>query len=173
MKYWILLPLCFTLASCKQGGTANNTDTHFKLFNPVKADFSTETVNVPKGMTVDVLFSETIDSVVTATGKYPSLGYADYVAYVPINNSSEHGYLYVNHETNVHNDNLGDGGGGSWIEVQKENGSWKVTADARAIDFSPIGGTLRNCGGAVTPNGTILTAEVSPLKRLRLADFEV
>ncbi|MEL7123780.1 MAG: hypothetical protein AAFO07_30345, partial [Bacteroidota bacterium] len=40
-------------------------------------------------------------------------------AYIPIDSSKEHGQLFMNHELRGSNSILGDGGGMSWIEVNK------------------------------------------------------
>ena len=60
----------------------------------------------------------------------------DMLAYIPINGSSEHGYLYIGHETFSINPNLGDGGGGSVMEIKKKNKQWELIGDVRHIDFS-------------------------------------
>ncbi|MDX2001939.1 MAG: DUF839 domain-containing protein [Chitinophagales bacterium] len=130
------------------------------LFGPLVADFTTTAVKLPDGLKADILFSEAIDSVIKANGSICAApGSPDFMAFLPIDGNNEHGYLYINHETANWNDSLGDGGGGSVIEIKRENGTWKRIGTAKHVDFSPVGGTVRNCGGAVTPSGTILTAE--------------
>jgi len=54
---------------------------------------------------------------------------------------------------------LGDGGGGTLMEIKKGEGGWQVIGERRAVDFSAVGQTLNNCGGKLAPKGTILTAE--------------
>ncbi len=132
----------------------------FTLFKPVSATYSNQEPIIPEGMKYDILFREEFDLVKKADGtKVPARGSHDFTAYIPINGSSEHGLLYVSHEEHKWNDNLGDGGGGTIFELKKENGTWKTVGDFRHIDFSSVGGTMRNCGGALTPHNTILTAE--------------
>lgn len=130
-----------------------------ELFKPVAVNYNNNTVVIPEGFTYKILFSEG-DTVLTNSGKKaPAKGSQDMIVYIPINNSSEHGYLYVNHEEHKPNAILGDGGGGTVFEVEKKNGGWQVVGDYRAIDFSAVGETFRNCGGTLTPHGTILTTE--------------
>jgi uncharacterized protein len=68
----------------------------------------------------------------------------------------------VSHETNEVNHDLGDGGGGTVMPIAKTKSDWKVSGDKRNIDFTPVGGTLRNCSGFYTAKGTVLTAEEFP-----------
>ncbi|CAN5174800.1 hypothetical protein BH09BAC1_BH09BAC1_30310 [soil metagenome] len=126
---------------------------------PLASNVDNRTVILPEGFKYDILYTAFTDSVERMDGKrFPARNYADFTAYIPINGSSNHGYLYVNHESRDLNDNLGDGGGGAILEITKENGTWK-TLSRKHIDFNPVGGSLRNCGGTLTPQNTILTAE--------------
>jgi secreted PhoX family phosphatase len=110
--------ILFTLALVAFGYQINKGIT----FKPVTNTFDNQGLVLPEGAKYDLLFAERTDSVVTADGKkYPAKGKQDFLAYLPINGSSEHGYLYVNHESRLANDDLGDGGGMTWFEVKKEN----------------------------------------------------
>lgn len=155
-----LLPFLFSCGgSPEQPVAATEPTDSFSLFKPIASNFDNRTVILPEGFTYDILYTATLDSVERADGqKFPAREYADFTAYIPIDGSSEHGYLYVNHESKNLDDNLGDGGGGAVLEVKKENGTWR-TLSRRHIDFTTVGGTLRNCGGTLTPQNTILTAE--------------
>jgi len=145
--------LLFLLQSCNQNQKAT------ALFKPVAANYNNHTVQIPEGFKYKVLFSEG-DTVVTNTGvRALAKGSHDMVIYIPIDASSVHGYLYVNHEEHKPNKLLGDGGGGTVFEVEKKNGEWVVAGDFHAVDFSGVGETFRNCGGTLTPQGTILTTE--------------
>ena len=147
----ILLP--FIISCNKKAGKS------LSLFNPVKIDYNNRTVTIPDGFKYTVLFSEG-DTVTTNSGLHaPSKGSHDMIVYIPIENSSEHGFLYVNHEEHKPNKILGDGGGGTVFEVKKSNGVWKVIGDFYAVDFSSVGETFRNCGGTLLPNGNIITTE--------------
>lgn len=145
----------------QQAPTDNTTiETPKGLFTPIASNFAVNSVVIPEGMSYDVLFVGQVDSVERADGqRFPAKEYADYIGYLPIDGSSEHGYLYINQETKGWDDKLGDGGGGSVLEIQKVDGKWQKVGIAKHIDFAPAGGTLRNCGGALTAAGTVLTAE--------------
>lgn len=130
------------------------------LFTPISQDFSSDSLIIPEGFKYDILFTEGSDLVTRADGKkFPAKDDQDMLAYIPIDGSSEHGYLFVSHETRYSNDDLGDGGGATIIEVKKDGGTWKNVGVNRHVDFSSVGGTIRNCGGTLAPNGNILTCE--------------
>lgn len=130
-----------------------------ELFTPVDTSYTTTSLVLPKGFSYTVLFSEG-DTVVTASGQTaPAKGKHDFVSYIPIDKSSEHGYLYISHEARVASATLGDGGGGTVLEIKKTGGAWKVVGPKRNVNFLPVGGTINNCGGTQTPSGMILTAE--------------
>jgi secreted PhoX family phosphatase len=153
MKNCFYITLVLFLTSCH----SNNQTAG--LFKAVPVNYDNHTVLIPEGFQYQLLFSEG-DTVVTNSGIHaPAKGSQDMVIYIPIDSSSEHGYLYVNHEEHKPNKLLGDGGGGTVFEVKKENDEWKVVGDFHAIDFSNVGQTFRNCGGTLTPTGTILTTE--------------
>lgn len=70
----------------------------------------------------------------------------------------------MSHEKIEAHPTLGDGGGMTLFSAFKDkSGKWNVasnpTGKFKNIDFSPVGGTLANCGGMVTPMGTVVTAE--------------
>lgn len=153
MKNFYILFSFYCLSSC------TNQKDSAELFKPVAINYNNHTVLIPEGFSYKILFSEG-DTVVTNSGIHaPAKGSHDMVVYIPIDNSSEHGYLYINHEEHKPNSLLGDGGGGTVFEVKKEKGEWEVVGDYHAIDFSSVGETFRNCGGTLTPTGTILTTE--------------
>ncbi len=155
----------FAFASCKNNSTSQSQE----LFQPVEPNFSTQVPILPEGFSYKILFSEG-DEVITNDGRTsPAKGKHDFVTYIPIGGSSEHGYLYVGHESHDTNSVLGDGGSGTIFEIKKEQGEWNVIGNKHAIDFSTVGGTLRNCGGTLSPAGTILTAEeTEPSSNLNL-----
>lgn len=168
-KIYYLLGLCICFIACDNAGTSEEEtpdDTvpeTTTLFKPVENTFDNQRLVVPEGAQVDILFTETLDSVLRADGqKFPAKGKHDYVEYIPIDGSSEHGYMFVNHESRNANADLGDGGGMSWFEIKRESGTWTVVGEFHHIDFSHLGGTYHNCGGTRTPHGTIITAEEYP-----------
>ena len=76
----------------------------------------------------------------------------DFTGYVPINNSSENGYLSINSEATP--------GGVTVLDINLDTAlhKWNITY-SEAIDFTSVAGTARNCSGGVTPWGTIITCE--------------
>lgn len=185
MRYIIgLLSMAF-LASC--GNTASNEivtqaievsdtvslDSGLKIVEPetvkipldsffveIDTNFHTSKLIIPSNLTSTILFTEKVDQVIAHDGRTaPAKKHHDMIAYIPIDGSSEHGWLYIGHETNYGDDILGDGGGATMFEVKLENGAWKVVSDFNNVDFSPVRGTGRNCGGSIAPNGMIYTCE--------------
>jgi secreted PhoX family phosphatase len=79
-------------------------------------------------------------------------GNNDFTGYVPIAGSSENGYLSINSELTL--------GGVSILNINYNLTTklWEVT-DSKAIDFSTVAGTARNCSGTVTPWNTIISCE--------------
>ena len=79
-------------------------------------------------------------------------GYADFTGYVPIGGNSENGYLSINHETVP--------GGNSILEIKFNSGTklWS-TSYSKAVDFTPVAGTIANCSGTVTPWNTVISCE--------------
>jgi len=149
------------MIGCGESTSGEVVNANAPLFTEIPPNFNTQGVTIPKGFSLDILFQERTDSVITKSGiKYPAKGNQDYVTYLPINGSSEHGYVYVSHEVDrIANTALGDGGGGSFFEVIRKEGRWEVKGNFKHIDFSTVGGTLRNCGGTQTTHNTLLSAE--------------
>lgn len=130
------------------------------LFEEIDTNYTSHDFLLPEGYQYQILFQEKYDQVTRVDGaKFNALGKHDMCQYIPIDGSSSHGYLYVSHEYRYANKDLGDGGQGTVFEVKKDSSGWKVVSDFDHIDFSSVGFTHRNCGGTLTPHGTILTAE--------------
>ncbi len=131
-----------------------------ELFQEVEPTFESHgKLILPEGYTYRVLFSEG-DEVVTHEGiRAPAKGMHDCVIFIPEDGSSTKGKLFVSHEDIVKNDVLGHGGGGTIFSVEKKEGEWQIVSERRNIDFTKVGGTIRNCGGELTPKGTIISAE--------------
>ena len=153
----LLLATVLLSASC--GQKAPEVTTGKPLFASIPTSYTTRTVLMPNGFDGKVLFSEGEEVVTNDGRKAPAKGMTDLVIYTPINGSSTHGMLYVGHETRDNNTVLGDGGGGTIMEIKKGEAGWAVVGDRRAVEFSAVGQTLNNCGGKLAPKGTILTAE--------------
>jgi secreted PhoX family phosphatase len=147
------ITVCFS--ACKRDKQVPESE----LFKQVIPTFNNRELLLPDGFTARVLFIQG-DTVTTINGlRLPAKGKHDLIVYTPINGSSEHGFIYVNHESHAPDSLLGDGGGGTYFEVKKDAEGWRVIGDFKAIDFKEVGYTERNCGGTATPYGTILTAE--------------
>ncbi len=143
------------------------------LFTPLDTSFTTKTVIIPPSpMKYDVLFSGNTHFVYTSNLQDSVLSKQghDFTGYIPLGSGNDSGWLIINHEiTNVKNAKLGDGGGQTSFKVHKVNGVWKVVPSIGGkkfhnVDFSALGGTNINCGGATTPYGTTLTAEEYPIE---------
>ena len=135
-----------------------------QLFPEIDTNFSGTTVHLPKDpFSYQILFRQGESIVKTKSGASAvARGNHDYTAYVPIDGASNHGWLVINHELRDSNSTFGDGGGMTVFETKVEDGQWQVVGDYRNVDFSGVGGTFVNCGGAQTPWGTVLTAEEYP-----------
>ena len=88
----------------------------------------------------------------TQGGSLP--GNPDFTGYVPINGSSENGYLSINSELTT--------GGVSILDINFNQTTklWETTL-SQAISFVSVAGTTRNCSGTVTPWNTIISCEES------------
>ncbi len=133
------------------------------LFKEVDSSFTHKTLLVPEGLKVQVLFRESLDSVVRADGvKGPAKGSHDMLTFIPDPENMNKGWLYVSHETKYRDDILGDGGGATMFQIEKDSsGNWNRLTDFQHVDFTTVGNTQRNCGGALGPNGMIYTCEES------------
>jgi secreted PhoX family phosphatase len=173
MNYNLFLPALLLLLSCSNSQDeihselASDTLKIIKevayitpVFNSIEANFSTEGIILPEGFTYTVLFSEG-DDVLRADGKkFPAKGNHDLSIFIPDEtHPNTKGVLYVSHETKHKNKDLGDGGGATIFNIEKINNKWQATGDYNHVDFSGVGYTNRNCGGSLTPNGTIFTCE--------------
>lgn len=76
----------------------------------------------------------------------------DFAGYVPINGSSENGYLSINSEASP--------GGVSILDINFNTTTklWETTL-SQAVDFDNVVGTTKNCSGTVTPWNTIISCE--------------
>jgi secreted PhoX family phosphatase len=133
------------------------------LFTEVDSSFTHKTLLVPEGLTVQILFREKLDTVVRADGmKAPAKGSHDMLTFIPDENNINKGWLYVSHETKYKDEILGDGGGATMFQVEKDStGNWNRIGDFRHVDFTGVRNTQRNCGGQLGPNGMIYTCEES------------
>jgi len=130
-------------------------------FESVDENFETTDLILPEGFTYRIIFKERTNSVTRADGqKFPAKGLHDLTVFIPDEESPEtKGLLYISHEDRKANADLGDGGGGTVFAIELIDSSWQVVGDYHHIDFASIGTTDRNCGGSLTPNGTVFTCE--------------
>lgn len=177
----ILLSAVFLTACAQPSGEGNETDESVEtshedvvevvdltlpldsLFKEVDSSYSHNTLLLPEGLKVQVLFRESLDSVVRADGvKGPAKGLHDFLTFIPNADNPNQGWLYVGHETKNKDAILGDGGGATMFEVEKdEAGNWNRLSDFKHVDFTVVGNTQRNCGGTLGPNSMIYTCEES------------
>ena len=130
-------------------------------FKSIASNFETTDLLLPEGFTYTVLFQAETSMVTRADGKkFPSKGQHDTSVFIPDPESPKtKGKVYISHETWTADDNLGDGGGATIFDIELIDGKWEITSDFNHVDFSTVGGTNTNCGGSLTPYGTILTCE--------------
>ncbi len=96
----------------------------------------------------------------------------DFIGFTPDNSGNgDLGWVSVNHEMIVANDEIGDGGGMTVFKVRRDPATDSLiivnqtlndgrTGDFFAVDFAnTVGETGMNCGGIVGPDGRIWTAE--------------
>lgn len=174
MKIKFLIPLSLFVFSC--GNTENiedesniNSDTlqveieeidTIPPFKAIASNFTSKDLILPKGFTYTVLFSEGDDVTREDGQKFPAKGNHDLSIFIPDEkHPNTKGILYISHETKYKDENLGDGGGATIFDIEKTDGQWEVVGDFNHVDFSGVGYTNRNCGGSLTPNGTIFTCE--------------
>ena len=157
--------VALSLAVLPQGGTEGGS----YPFAEVDTSFATETLIVADGFTYQVLFRED-DPVRTQGGNVgPAKRNHDFLAYLPIEEASDNGYLVVNHETIGPDSILGDGGDVTYFEVRRDGATWGVVGEYHDVAFENVGNTYYNCAGTVTPFGTILSAEeFAPLSNTEL-----
>ncbi len=146
--------------SCRKK-TETDTVTTF-IFNPVDTNFVTTKLIIPGGkFEYKVLYQEGESEKVEWTNAMAAAkGGHDFLAYLPINGSSTHGILWVNHQSTAPNAQIGDGGGASVMEIYRDTlQGWSKVGFPYAINFAGVGGTLSNSSGVLTPWGTILSSE--------------
>ncbi|HEY6172394.1 MAG TPA: esterase-like activity of phytase family protein [Candidatus Kapabacteria bacterium] len=129
-------------------------------FTSLDTNFGTRTLILPTGYQYTPLFIGGVDSVRLANGAMQSSREShDLCVYIPKNNSSTEGTIYVGHETSGIDAVRGNGGGATVFDVKKGPYQWEVVGARKKVDFTSVGGTRNNCAGNISPKGTVFTAE--------------
>ncbi|MEY5048507.1 MAG: hypothetical protein RLZZ175_1866 [Bacteroidota bacterium] len=128
---------------------------HISCFTSVAPNTKNQLFNIPSSHAFQAIFTSGIQYTNKGNFKGDTLVPTnfDFTGFVPENmTSSTKGHLSINHETTF--------GAVSMLDIKFDNTSklWSVDS-SRAINFNEVAGTTRNCSGAVTPWGTIITAE--------------
>lgn len=126
---------------------------HISHFKSVVPSVQPDSIRIPYTHTFQMIVQSGDPYTDTAHGV--TKGLFDFTGYVPIEGSSENGYLSINHE-------LGSfpAAGVSMLSINFDTVAhiWNVTNNV-PVDFTPVMGTGRNCSGTVTPWNTIITTE--------------
>ena len=127
--------------------------THISNFVSVLPSSQPDSLRIPTTHTFQMLVQSGDAYTNIANGSVKST--FDFTGYVPISGSSTNGYLSINHEGAAW-----PAAGVSMLTMNFSNGSriWNITNNV-PVDFGAVAGTGRNCSGAVTPWGTIITCE--------------
>ncbi len=127
--------------------------THISNFTSVFPSAQPDSLRIPSTHTFQMLVQSGDPYTNAADGN--TKGTFDFTGYVPIAGSSTNGYLSINHE-----DGSWPSAGVSMLSLNYNSGTqlWNVTNNV-PVNFGVIGGTGRNCSGAVTPWNTIITCE--------------
>lgn len=128
------------------------------IFQCIDTNFRNKTLLLPEGFSAKILFTEKRDEVVVNDSvSAPARGNHDMLAFLP--DSENEGWMFVSHELRSSHPILGDGGGATMFQIEKDSTSWSVSSPFHHVDFSGVRGTDRNCGGSVAPNGMIYSCE--------------
>lgn len=122
-------------------------------FTSIVPTAQTDHMIIPQGHRFQLLFKQG-EPYMDGSGNVPGLH--DFTAYIPINGSSESGYLSVNHENTP--------GGVSILDIHLDPNTllWSVDA-SKPVDLynTALVTTARNCSGGISPWATVITAEES------------
>ena len=122
-------------------------------FESISPIVQNQTFVIPPSHTFQLLVKE--GRRLTVGGKVPAR--ADFTGYIPINGSSEDGYLHVNHEN-------APIGGVSHFKLQFNSSTklWNIQSSQMInVNASDIVNLYKNCSGAITPWGTSISGEES------------
>jgi len=122
-------------------------------FESISPNVQNQTFVIPPSHTFQLLVKE--GRRLTAGGKVP--GRADFTGYIPINGSSEDGYIHLNHE------NAPIGAVTHYkVNFNTSTKLWNIQSSQKIdVDATDIVNLYKNCSGAITPWGTSLSGEES------------
>lgn len=118
-------------------------------FTSVPTGCQTQNFIIPSTHTFQYIMAQN-DSYSTGGGTMGANN--DFTGYLPINGSSEEGYLLVNHENTTGSVSL------LGMHYNPYTGLWAVDSSKRIL-FNDVAGTSRNCSGGITYWGTTVTSE--------------
>ena len=120
-------------------------------FESITPSIQNQTFVIPPSHTFQVLVKE--GRRYTIGGNVP--GRADFTGYIPINGSSEDGYLNINHE-NTPNGSVSN----FKIKFNQADKLWNIQSSQPIfVNDTDIVKLYKNCSGAITPWGTSLSGE--------------
>ena len=153
----VLAVMILVMTACNSG-KEQNWPTGQLPFEPVPASGDHPGLVIPADLKYQILYQQG-DTAITPDGvKGPAKGRHDFMAFIPLERATK-GVLWINHEDVKAHDQFGDGGGGTLLDLEMVEGKWVIQGLPRAADFRSVGGTVKNCLGAVTPWRTIITSE--------------
>lgn len=151
---------CNSDSENNQGREDDDANSVPAALTPIDTNYHNDKLLMSPELSWKVLFNGGDSVVIPGTDKMAiQKDKNDFMAYLPVEGSSEHGWLWTNHEVIDAHDELGDGGGATLMELKLENGEWNVIGKPYSVDFSAVKGTYNNCLGGVTPDGRVLTSE--------------
>ena len=160
-RYNYYLLILFLLLQACQGNrnTKSNIIAEPGMFIPLDTNFYTQKLILPPAPLTSEMIFQAGDIIQLADGSTAAAkGMHDFLAFIPNKDNPDRAWLWCNHESASVNAQLGDGGGGTLLVMSRKDGKWTSVGKFH-VDFSDVGGTLRNCLGAATPWGTIITSE--------------
>lgn len=167
------------LSALVAAGVVGTAEAQIKFDPTIDTAWTPTTAKLPQSpLKTQVLFVGGYDMVQTTdvygnnAGEALAKQWHDFIGFTPDNSGSgDLGWIAVNHEEVSSNDSIGDGGGMTVFKVKRDATTDSLIIvdqtlnDGRSgkffnVDFvSTVGETGMNCGGIISPDGRIWTAE--------------